>query len=153
MKKIITLLTLILCSFSVMAEPEVVLELDSSVVSVGDTVTGYLVLKDFPETQGGGVNIKFNPKVLNASEITVDSAWNIGAERGLINNKRGVIKNLLFAAFPGKTGDIPVATIKFTAVGKGKSKIKLKPSKLNPFSGNGKEIDVALTKTRIKVIK
>ncbi|MEE8058751.1 MAG: cohesin domain-containing protein [Pseudomonadales bacterium] len=148
-----SLLVILLLSLStlVIAEPTVSLTLDKNRVNVGATVTGHLSLLDFPTTQGGGIKLRFNADVLEVTDIVFDSAWSFAAQTGNIDNDKGVIKDIIFAAFPGWGGDVAVATITFKAVRKGKSRIRLKKSALNPFASEGSAIDVSFKKTKIIV--
>jgi len=136
------------------AEPTATVQLSSTNVNVGDVVTGQVWLSDFPQTQGGSFTVKFPKKILKVESVTVDDqTWNIAANPGVVKvnkGKKGKIKNVAFASFPGPSGNVLAATIEFSVIGKGKGHIKLKPSGANPFAGGGELIDVSYGSTKLK---
>jgi hypothetical protein len=143
MKKRSSILACLLLSGAALAEPVVTISLDKSGVQVGEAVTALLALNDFPLVEGGGLNVKFDPQVLQVSQVSVDAdAWNTAVLSGAVDNNAGTIRDLVFASFAGNSGTAPVATIQFVATGKGRTQISLDSSGLNPFASDGRPIEV-----------
>jgi len=133
------------------AEPTASVQLSSTNVNVGDVVTGHVWLNDFPQTQGGSLTVKFPTKILKVESVIVDDqTWNIAADPGVVKVKKGKIKNVAFASFPGPSGNVLAATIEFSVIGKGKGRVKLKPSNANPFAGGGEQIAVSYGSVKLK---
>ena len=144
-------LLLICVSAYAQAEPTVSVQLSSTTVNVGDVVTAEVWLNDFPQTQGGSFTVKFSKKVLKVESVTVDEQiWNMASNPGVVKAKKGKIKNVAFASFPGLSGNVLAATIEFSVIGKGKGKVKLLPSGANPFAGGGELIDVSYSSAKLK---
>jgi hypothetical protein len=116
----------------------------------GEVFTVDVVMSDFPATEGGGLVLKFNPKKLQVTNVTVDnSVWQFVNNNGDIS--RGNVSDILFSSFQGVTGDAKIATIEFRSLRRGKSKIRLKESSINPFASNGEVIDVEFKATKVRV--
>lgn len=138
------------------ADDEAVVSLSKKKIksNIGSTVTVDLQMSEFPVTEGGGVNIRYNPRVVQINNVTVDaSTWNFVNQNGNIDNAYGIVSNILFSSFRGVSGDARIATIELEFVGRGKSKIRLEASDDNPFASNGEPLDVKFRSTRIRVRK
>jgi hypothetical protein len=88
---------------------------------------------------GGGVNLQFNPAVLQVQSVAVDgSTWDFYTSNGTTDNVGGSVSDIAFAAFFNDvTGDFPIATVTFEAVSSGVSALVLSGSLLYPFASNG----------------
>lgn len=139
---------------SMMANAESEISLSESKIKsrVGQTVSVDLVMSDFETTEGGGVNLHFNPKMVKVNSVVVDdSTWSFVNQDGEIDNNTGIVKDILFSSYRSVSGDAKIATIELEFVGKGKSKIKLRESGSNPFASNGEQMTVSFKKSKIRV--
>ena len=87
------------------------------------------------ETLGGGVDVFFDPSVLEVTKVTVNSAdFTFKAEYKSIDNTNGQVDSILVSQlgtpFPG--GEFNIATVEFRTVATGTSFINLGPSILGP---------------------
>jgi hypothetical protein len=115
-------------------------------VNIGDAFTIDIVGLDFPETQGGGFTLIYDPNMLNVINVSIDEAqfWTFVNDNGVIDNESGVLSEVNVSEFPGIIGDFTIATIEFLAVGYGTSRFRLTESTGNPWASNGTEISPAL---------
>ncbi len=136
------------------AEPTVLFSASEVEVTAGQTFALELQIAGFPTTEGGGVTVRYNPKVLQVRDVTIDTGiWTFGSRVDEIDNRRGRVSNILFTSYSGVTGDARVATIEFEAIKKGKSRLRLRESELNRFAGSGEIIPVTFEKTVVKVAR
>lgn len=151
--KLTTIIFLVLFSLSVSADgPAVNFITNNGKVAVGGTVSIDLVMSDFPDSQGGGLNLVFNPKVVQVVQVTVDSSvWSFVQQSGQIDNSAGKVGDIIFAAFPGVSGDGKIATVEFRGLKKGNARLRLEESSKNPFSSNGNGFPVSLGKANLHV--
>ena len=104
------------------AEPTVYFSPARSMAAEGETISVEIAMRNFPVSQGGGVNVRFHSKVLQAESVVMnDEAWGFGNRAGEIDNERGIISNILFSSLDGVSGDAGIATIYFRTVRKGQS--------------------------------
>lgn len=116
-------------------------------VDLGDTVTIALSGADFSETiEGGGVNLHFDPQVLQLTTVTVDDAtWEFFTTPGTVDNTQGTLTDLTFSSFAGNSGSFPIAQLTFHATGSGISPLTLTESALNPFASGGALLNPPVT--------
>ena len=93
----------------------------------------------FPTIVGGGLDLSFNPSVLQISSVTINTSvfefyMGGGMEEGVLNNALGTLTDTAFNTFAGATGDFTIMTIGFTAVGAGISSLNLSESSIWVFS-------------------
>ena len=118
----------------------------------GNTFTLDVLMSDFPATEGGGLVVNFDSTQLQVTNVTVDSnVWQFVNKDGDTNNTGGTVTGILFSSYQGVTGNAKIATIEFQAINRGKSTITLEESASNPFAGNGQNIDVTFTPTKIRI--
>ena len=111
-----------------------------------------ILMSDFPTTEGGGLVLHFNPKVVNVTNVSIDgNVWGFVNKVGDIDNNQGVVSDILFSDFRGVTGSARIATVEFETIHKGKSKIRLEESAMNPFVGGSENIAVRFKSAKIKV--
>lgn len=104
--------------------------------ATGDLGTGIsmnLVGTEFPDNMdGGGVNITFDPTVVIATLVVVNTAlWDFepATDAGTIDNSAGTITDITFGTFQSVTPADPLfATVTFEAVGLGVSELGLSES-------------------------
>jgi len=115
----------------------------TSTVKLGDTFFVDVVGEDFPNTEGGGINLSFDHAVINAVSVSIDNVlWGFVNDEGTIDNGGGLLSEILVSAFPGvSTGYFAVATIEFKAIGGGISDLLLSGSVMNPWAGGAKPIN------------
>lgn len=95
---------------------------------------------------GGGVNVSFDPNVVNVVSVTInETVWNFGptgVKTGTIDNTAGSINGIMVNTFSTVTGNFTVATVNFQTVGSGGASTNLALSKLtiNPWASGGVEI-------------
>lgn len=146
----VCLLVMLALSQSAVAMPTV--EFSERVITSqkNDRLSLQVVLSEFPVTQGGGVNIKFNPKKLKVISVEVDKQWSFANKSGVIDNNKGLVSDILFSQFSATSGSVPVATIELEVIGNGKSRVRLSQSTLNPFASDGKTVEVEFNHLTIK---
>lgn len=140
--------------FSMMANAEPGVALSESVIKskVGRTVSVDLVMSDFAMTEGGGVDMYYNPALVQVNSVTVDGAtWGFASKNGNIDNTNGVVSGILFSDYQGVAGDAKIATIELEFVSKGRGWIALDASGDNPFASNGEPMAVTFNHTNIRV--
>lgn len=78
---------------------------------------------------GGGFNLSFDPTVLRLDGMTIPSSWEFFRSTGLLDPASGTVTDVSFNTFGNpKAGDFLAATLNFTAVGAGTSRVQLSPS-------------------------
>jgi hypothetical protein len=107
--------------------------------TIGNTVSVALKGQDFTQTiEGGGVNLSFNPAVLQLNSVAVDTTtWEFFTTTGTINNTAGTLTDLTFSSFAGRSGSFSIAQLIFQTTGVGISPLTLTESTLNPFASGG----------------
>jgi hypothetical protein len=110
--------------------------------SIGNTVSVALKGQDFTQPiEGGGVNLSYNPLVLQLNSVKVDNTtWDFFTTPGTINNTTGKLTDLTFSSFAGRSGSFSIAQITFQSTGLGTSLLTLTESTLNPFASGGELI-------------
>lgn len=109
-------------------------------ISLNDSFILNLIGSNFDSgiLDGGGINIDFNPAIINATKVTINTAdWEFFSTEGNIDNLTGTIKGLSFNSFQSRTGDLNFATIEFISVGLGSSSLGLSEYNNNPFASSG----------------
>lgn len=133
------------------SKPTVALSTEQVNANVGDVFTVDITMKNFPVSEGGGVTIKFDASMLNASDVSISTGWNFVNKVGNIDNNAGVISDILFSSYQGVDGDNLIATITFSAIASGSSQIMLEGSAINPFASNGDKIAASFTNTNVVI--
>lgn len=110
---------------------------------IGAIATISLIGLNFSETiEGGGINLSFDPSVLQIVDVNVDAdTWEFATTPGIIDNTLGQLVDLTFSSFIGRSGDFPIAQITFSVSGIGVSPLNLAESILNPFYSNGEPLN------------
>lgn len=125
------------------AAPTVNLSLSNDSYNVGDTVTVDVVMTDFPRTHGGGLNLSYDPKVVNVQNVSIDGTWSFVNKAGAIDNSAGQVTDILFTSLTGEEGDaLPVAKITMQVVGTGDPGIIASEASTNPFVDSNGRISV-----------
>jgi len=128
-----------LCVGAVQAQ-SLVLTPSTKSVSLGDTFTLLVEGKGFATAVvGGGFGLSFDASVLKLNSVSIPAAWEFfpptGPVTGDINNVAGTVTDAAFTTFSApKAGDFLAATLTFTAVGGGSSKVSLSASPTFVFS-------------------
>jgi hypothetical protein len=114
-------------------------ENSSSVMPVGEAFSVEVSGLEFPDSQGGGFNLSYDPSVLNVTDVAIDGldTWTFVNDNGSIDNVNGELNDVLVSDFPGVSGDFNVATISFLTVGAGTSTLALTESLVNPWASDG----------------
>ena len=121
-------------------------------VNTGDIFSIDVVLASFPLTEGGGVNIRYAPGVLQARSLAINSsAWNFASKQDGIDNSHGTISNVLVSSYQGVEATATVVTVTFEAVAAGASDIVLSESGLNPFASGGVKINPSFVSSHVTV--
>jgi hypothetical protein len=142
----------LLASLGLQAAPTVGFNEAKVTAGLGDTITLDIVMADFPRTEGGGLTLKFNPKVIQVTGVELnDDLWSFATRSGSVNNVKGEVTDLLFSSFAGVSGTAVIATVTVETVDKGRSRLKLIESQLNPFASDGQLLDVILEKSVVRV--
>ena len=134
------------------SKPTVALTTEQVNVVVGDVFTVDIAMSNFPVSEGGGVSVRFDATMLNASDVTINSvSWDFVNKVSSIDNATGVISDILFSSYNGVTGDSPIATITFNAVASGSSQIILESSSINPFSSDGSMVTTNFVSSNVQI--
>ena len=143
---------LLVSSGIVNAEPEVLFSKWKVKSSVGATVSVDVLMVDFPNTEGGGIELQYNPALVNVNSVTVDeSTWSFVNKDGDIDNTNGTVSEILFSSYKGVSGSAKIATVELEFVGRGKDSIMLNESDSNPFASNGDVFSVSFKPMLISV--
>ncbi|MCW8831658.1 MAG: cohesin domain-containing protein, partial [Gammaproteobacteria bacterium] len=144
--KILTILPLFFCLHIQAAT--VTWSNTNNIVNENDSFSLDVVGRDFVgDVDGGGVNVNFDPSVVNVVSVTIDeTVWNLGSNAnstGTINNTTGSVEGIMVNTFAYLTGDFIVATINFQVVGSAGSSTDLILSELkkNPWASAGSRIN------------
>lgn len=141
----ITFLFLIIVAAAQAAGPTVVLNPSKTSAAVGDTIIVTIDARDFPVSEGGGLNLGFNPSVIQVKKVSINtSAWEFVSRPGRIDNTSGNVSDILFASFKGVQGDALIATVEVQIVGEGNANLTLQQSSLTPFASQGQALSVTL---------
>lgn len=144
MNRYILVLLALLFSFGVNALTVNVIPNKAS-YQVGDIILLSVVLSESPPIHGGGLNINFNPTVLQAQSVAIDSVWGFANRSGVVNNAAGSINDILFSSYNAVEGDLPVGMIQLVVIGDGNSALTVTESSLNPFRGaNGQAVSFSV---------
>lgn len=139
-------------AMTVQAEPLVGFSVNRIKVTAGQTFTLDITMQGFPATEGGGINLHYNPAVLKVSRVSVDgTTWTFVNRDGEIDNATGTVADILFSSYAGISDSAIIATVEFVAIDKGRSRLKLETSALSPFASNGEEIAVSYESAKINV--
>ena len=131
--------------------PTVGFAMDQVEVEAGAVFSLDVRLDNFPLSEGGGINVRFNQDVVRVIDVVIDGAWNFAASDGDIDNPDGVISDILFSSYQGVEGDAAVATIRMQAIAPGSSDVILSESQINPFAAQGTKVGPALVGAHITV--
>ncbi len=130
----------------------VALSNDEVTVFEGETFTLDITANDFVTSEGGSVTLRFNPAVLQAAYVNVDTGvWDFVNKNGQINNAEGKVSDILFSSYQGVSGNARIATVEFRAINKGATEIILTESSANPFASNGQEMAVSFKTSSVIV--
>ena len=103
-------------------------------------------------TEGGGLVIHFDPRLLEVTNVVVDSTvWRFINKNGDINNGEGSVADILFSSYQGVSGDAKIATVEFKSLKKGRGDISLQESEHNPFASAGEKVSVSFESTKIRI--
>ena len=108
---------------------------DSKTVDLGTSFSLDVLASDFANPiLGGGFELSFDPSVLRLDSVVIPASWEFARSGGLIDNASGTLSDAYFATFSApKAGDFLTATLNFSAIGGGQSKVTLLPNALQPF--------------------
>ena len=82
------------------ADPTVKLVPETADFVAGNSYSVQLVMEGFPVTEGGGVNLAFNPSMLQVTDVQVDSeTWGFVNHTGEIDNDSGRVSDIVFSDF------------------------------------------------------
>ncbi|MDH5387579.1 MAG: thrombospondin type 3 repeat-containing protein [Gammaproteobacteria bacterium] len=147
MKKYILVIPLFLLSYCVQAAT---ISWSSTSQTVNENATFSLDIVGLSfatNVDGGGVNVSFDPNVINVVSVSIDeTVWNFGPtgiDTGTINNVSGSVSGILVNTLGSVTGNFTVATVTFQIVGSAGASTDLTLSELiiNPWASNGAAIN------------
>ena len=125
----------------------------SNTVGENDIFTLDVIGTDFiSNVDGGGVDLLFDPDILNVLSVTIDDAvWDFAADTGVIDNIAGTVNGIAVAAFSPVTGDFTVASIQFQTIGGigTSSGLLLSEYALNPWASDGSLINPSFTNANV----
>jgi len=128
-------------SFGAQANAVVNITPNQANYQVGDTILLFVTLSESPKIFGGGLNIRFNPDVLQAQSVVINHIWSLANRSGVINNTEGRIDEILFASFDTVEGELDVAIIQLEVIANGDTDFSVTKSLKNPLSdANGQVV-------------
>ncbi|MCK5091305.1 MAG: hypothetical protein KAR30_02145, partial [Gammaproteobacteria bacterium] len=126
-------------SATTIAAPTINVQANKASYTVGEQITISITLSDAPMIYGGGLDLTFNPAVVNANSVQVNPLWDFTIKEGIIDNAAGIINDIFFTHFSGIEGDISVATIVLSTIASGSAGIAVTESPVKPFTDTGGE--------------
>ena len=104
-------------------------------VNVGQSFSVDLQATGFPDKVfGGGYNLAFDPSILKLDDVVIPASWEFAVSKGTLDAAAGTVTDVFFNTFTAPVkGDFLTATLKFTAIGGGTSKIEVSDSGSFPF--------------------
>jgi hypothetical protein len=153
LKNILSITLLYFGSISLaLAEPLVDFSSSMTRMKSGETFSLDVLMHAFPNTEGGGVNLLFNPDVLQVNAVTINgNAWDFENRSGEIDNSTGSVSDILFTNYKGVAGEARIATVEFHAIGRGETTIYLSESSTNPFATMGERVSVEFGTALVRV--
>jgi hypothetical protein len=129
----------------------------STTVNVGNTfVVGVQGSGFATDLDGGGMNLSFNPGVLQVLDVLIDSTptgWNFFVDKGTINNLAGTVSGTQFNQFGSpKVGSFPILEYRFAAIAEGSSLLQLTQFAGNPFASGGEIVPVSFTSATVNAV-
>jgi PEP-CTERM motif len=115
----------------------------SKTVNVGDTFNIGVEGSAFVDNlDGGGLNLSFNPAVLEVLDVVIDgTAWDFLPAKGVIDNLAGTVSASTFNQFSHpKVGSFSIFEYQFKAIGAGTSPLLLSEFSGNPFASGGETV-------------
>lgn len=112
--------------------------------SVGEVVVIEISAMNFPESQGGGFDLQFDPAIVQVENVEIDPGWDFVNRSGLVDNAGGAVSGILFSSYAGRSGSIAIATVTLRVIAGGESQLRLVESELNPFASLGRRFAVQL---------
>jgi len=103
---------------------------------------------------GGGLDLAFDPAILEVTDVTIDTdIWDpaISGINGRIDNTRGKVTGVFFNSFANRSGNFRIGTIDFKASAPGTTALQLSEYSVNPFASGGAVTPVTLTDATVKV--
>ncbi len=123
-------------------KPYVGARVAQSPAAVGDPVVIEIIGTNFPLLEGGGIDLAFDPSVLQIDRIELDPGWEFATRSGQIDNAGGSVDEILFTSYVGKSGDVKIATVYGSIVGPGETSFRIDVAGLFPFASDGGEVDM-----------
>ena len=115
---------------------------DDTNLSIGQNITVDVIIEKFPQTEGGGVSLHYNPAYITAKSVSTDvDTWEFKSSTGKIDNVNGSVSDILVSSYQGVSGESLVAQVEFELIAAGESLITLEESQKNPFGSNGERIN------------
>lgn len=115
--------------------------LQQTTTNLGDIVTAKIIQESHLITEGGGINLQYDPQAIEMQKVSVDTAvWSFDHRNGVIDNSSGVVSDIVFANYADVQGENVIATITMKVLTSDKIEIKMTESSLNPFASKGKKI-------------
>ncbi len=147
MKKLILGLLLLLGQPGIAGAATVGFDAAASNVIVNEVFAVDIVASGFPVTDGGGVDLAFDPAIVNVLAVSIDPAvWSFINSTGNIDNTAGSVSGIMVNDFDyvdPLAGDFIVATLQLKAVGVGTTLLSLGEYDLNPWGSGGNRIGPA----------
>ena len=120
--------------------------------TTGQVVSLDIVMTSFPKTDGGGINLRYNPKVLKLKNLNISSStWSFVNKIVTVDEEAGIINGILFSSYSGVSADALIATVEFLPVKSGKSSLSMEESAINPFAAQGYRIPVSFQEATLVV--
>jgi hypothetical protein len=102
-------------------------------VTVGELFVVTMSGSDFEPIVGGGADLSFSAGLLELVSIEFDPMWSFITSPGEIDNSAGTVTGLYFNLFGEASGDFPIATLQFMALGAGAAAVDATGSSMFPF--------------------
>ena len=149
---VFSLIFSLLISFPIMAEPTISFNESRVMIGKGDVHTLDVLMEDFPLSEGGGISLTYNPSIIQIDDININSElWSFVNMPGSIDNENGKVTGFIFSSYKGVSGNSRIATVTISGLKNGTTRLVLQGSRLNPFSSDGKIINVNFNRSLIRV--
>ena len=134
------------------AEPQLELKLAASKIENGEPFVVDILQKGMPLTHSGRISIQYDARFMHALGVVFSGAWNMATNAGIIDNDKGTLTDIQFAASSGNEGSTPIATLWFVAKKPGKSSMTVERIDKDAFIGAGGSIPIRLAKRTIEIV-
>jgi len=134
MNKLTGVLLIFVCALNPAQAITIQFDQPGKSVGIGDPFSLTVLGFDFPSTIGGGIDLSFDPSVVNIAAVTMNTALFEFSDPGTVDNTAGTLTDAYFNSLAAPSGDLEFMTIDFIATGAGTTQLVLAEGALAVFS-------------------